>query len=908
MTPNREEVGRTQFTYVDKLEEAFETILNDKELLWSFFTDMEERLCKTKGSGMDVTAKSDSFGLFNQGGQHQAVEILRRLLYTAARIGVEGFIRMVFGTSAGRIVFEAYKNKSPLPEEIAAGNGYDEIASFLRDVSERFSKKDGTRQSQSNYINWLELARAVKESEAQSGPSSEDAKHVQDDEIVYDGDAETSSSESNIENSDSEGDMKTVFCKVSVSEVADKQPEYEALVENKVCHGKGQRNSLDDKIQETSNFDQEISTVEYTPEQLNYLRLCYIVFNLVPEGLREVFKQEWDFLYKTTPLGEWKDTPMNGLDFHKMESKKGHTKNARCLATIQKGNTAEWDCTCLFFAILFSDSIGTSLSPAIRNGVADLRQVLNGAANISNGKLTDANFKSCVGKVIGALNSLSRPISLVEEVKNRTTFPTAEVDNLMSQIANLRVDLLQAKCDLQEVQNTVLKKEEEVGSLTQEKEDPADAAESYHSWAAACRKLGLHNQAREYNEKALSIRKKIYGEEHPDVAESYYSLAADCRGFWLHNQAREYDEKALSIRKKIYGEEHPDVAESYYSLAADCRKLGQHNQAKEYDEKALSIRKKIYGKEHPDAAESYHSLAADCRGLWQHNQAKEYDEKALSIRKKIFGEGYPDVAESYHSVAADCSGSWEYSQAKKYDEEALSIAESYHSLAADCRKLGQHNQAEEYDRKALRIRKQIYGEEHPDVAESYHSLAADCRRFWQFNQAKEYNEKALSIRKKIYGEEHPDVAESYHSLAADCRWLWQHNQAEEYNEKALSIIKKIYGEEHPSVAERYHSLAANWRMLGQHNQAKEYDEKALSIRKKIYGEEHPDVAEGYHSLATDCRTLGQHNQANEYDEKALSIRKKIYGKEHPDVAEGYHSRFVDCWNNWERVRRESPEH
>ena len=60
------------------------------------------------------------------------------MLYTAARIGVEGFIRMVFGTSAGRIVFEAYKNKSPLPEEIAAGNGYDEIASFLRNVSERY--------------------------------------------------------------------------------------------------------------------------------------------------------------------------------------------------------------------------------------------------------------------------------------------------------------------------------------------------------------------------------------------------------------------------------------------------------------------------------------------------------------------------------------------------------------------------------------------------------------------------------------------------------------------------------------------------------------------------------------------------------------------------------------------------
>ena len=32
----------------------------------------------------------------------------------------------------------------------------------------------------------------------------------------------------------------------------------------------------------------------------------------VPEGLRKVFKQEWDFLYKTTPLGEWKDIQRMG--------------------------------------------------------------------------------------------------------------------------------------------------------------------------------------------------------------------------------------------------------------------------------------------------------------------------------------------------------------------------------------------------------------------------------------------------------------------------------------------------------------------------------------------------------------------------------------------------------------------
>ena len=60
-------------------------------------------------------------------------------------------------------------------------------------------------------------------------------------------------------------------------------------------------------------------------------------------------------------------------------------------------------------------------------------------------------------------------------------------------------------------------------------------------------------------------------------------------------KAKECDEKALTIRKRIYGGEHPEVATSYCNLAVDYRNLGQHKKAKECDEKALTIRKRIYG-------------------------------------------------------------------------------------------------------------------------------------------------------------------------------------------------------------------------------------------------------------------------------------------------------------------------
>ena len=205
----------------------------------------------------------------------------------------------------------------------------------------------------------------------------------------------------------------------------------------------------------------------YTTNQLNFFRICFITFNLVPEGLRQVFKLEWDFLHKTT-LGEWKDTPTNGLDFYNNESRRSRSKNARYLATIQNGNTEDWDCSCLFFAILFSDSFGTTLSAATRKEVNDLRQVRNDIAHISEAELTDAEFKNYVGRVLSAFSNLRLPPNDIDEVKNQKNFPTTEVNNLMAQVVNLQTELQKIRSDLQDAHDTIQRKEEQVDCLTQE--------------------------------------------------------------------------------------------------------------------------------------------------------------------------------------------------------------------------------------------------------------------------------------------------------------------------------------------------------------------------------------------------------------------------------------------------------
>ena len=213
---------------------------------------------------------------------------------------------------------------------------------------------------------------------------------------------------------------------------------------------------------------QDQLVMEYSQEQLNYFRLCYIGSTLVPVGLRQIFKNEWDFLYKATSVGEWKDTTQNGHDFYNMESKASHKKNARFLSTIQNGNTAEWDCTCLFFVILYSDSIGKTLSPVVYKEVDDLRQVRNEIAHITEAKLADADFQTSVDRLLNAFTSLGLATTKIEEIKNQTTFPTKEVEKIKKQARNLQAELDQAKGNLQSTEAALVSTKEENKCLTQE--------------------------------------------------------------------------------------------------------------------------------------------------------------------------------------------------------------------------------------------------------------------------------------------------------------------------------------------------------------------------------------------------------------------------------------------------------
>ena len=72
----------------------------------------------------------------------------------------------------------------------------------------------------------------------------------------------------------------------------------------------------------------------------------------VCDGLREIFKQEWDKHHGATK-GVWNDTSKSSIDFYNMERRRHHAKPH--LTAYQSGRRGEWDISALSDAILYSN-------------------------------------------------------------------------------------------------------------------------------------------------------------------------------------------------------------------------------------------------------------------------------------------------------------------------------------------------------------------------------------------------------------------------------------------------------------------------------------------------------------------------------------------------------------------------
>jgi tetratricopeptide (TPR) repeat protein len=293
--------------------------------------------------------------------------------------------------------------------------------------------------------------------------------------------------------------------------------------------------------------------------------------------------------------------------------------------------------------------------------------------------------------------------------------------------------------------------------------------------------LGAYGSARPLFERALAIRDKALGADHPDTAVSLNNLALLLRAQGDLTAARPLFERALAIREKALGSDHPATALSLNNLASLLQDQGDLAAARPLFERALAIREQALGPDHPDTSLSLSSLALLLRAQGDLAAARPLFERALAICEKGLGPDHPFTAASLNNLALLLADQGDLAAARPLYERALAIRE-----------------------KAL-------GPDHPDTALSLYNLAGLLEDQGDLAAARPLYERALAIREKALGPEHPKTAASLNDLAVLLKGQGDLAAARPLFERALAISEKALGPDHPDTA----TVRRNLMVLGE---------------------------------------------------------------------------------------------
>ena len=356
------------------------------------------------------------------------------------------------------------------------------------------------------------------------------------------------------------------------------------------------------------------------------------------------------------------------------------------------------------------------------------------------------------------------------------------------------------------------------------------------------REKGRYKDALPLAKRALGIRERLAGPEHPDTARSLYNLGVLLFLMGELADARPHYERALAIFKTVYGWEHHYTASCLHQLGALLESMGEPAKAQTYFKRALAVFEKTLG-EHPHTASSLNNLGALLKSMGEPVEAREHFERALAIFKTVYGSEHPDTARSLNNLGT--------------------LLESMGVLA----------EAQAYYKRALVIFEETLGAEHPDTASCLNNLGTVLFSMGKPNDAKRYFERVLKIDKRIF-DNHPKTAKSLDNLGSVLQAMGRYKQAKAYLLQALQIREEVLGTDHPDTANSLNNLGGWYKDMGELQEARIYFERAWKIWEKTYGPEHPKTATALSNIAFVIEATGDMDGAIEFKKRALDAQDR----------------------------------
>ncbi|MGE0630592.1 MAG: alpha/beta fold hydrolase, partial [Hyphomicrobiaceae bacterium] len=150
--------------------------------------------------------------------------------------------------------------------------------------------------------------------------------------------------------------------------------------------------------------------------------------------------------------------------------------------------------------------------------------------------------------------------------------------------------------------------------------------------------MGRNEEAQAYAARALEIREKTFGPNHPDVAITTHALGRIAELLGNSKSAEQLYLKAIRIQEQVIGGDHPHLAATLADLGSLYKSMGRLDDAKPLLERSLAIREKGLTATHPALASGLIQLGELYRLLGRSNEADILFRRARTIRRSEYKE------------------------------------------------------------------------------------------------------------------------------------------------------------------------------------------------------------------------------------------------------------------------------
>jgi tetratricopeptide (TPR) repeat protein len=269
---------------------------------------------------------------------------------------------------------------------------------------------------------------------------------------------------------------------------------------------------------------------------------------------------------------------------------------------------------------------------------------------------------------------------------------------------------------------------------TKLKGQPAVEADLQETLGGAYQAIADYTNALAMNRKALALREKLYGKEHPDVANSLHNISGALGSLGRLTEAETYCRQALAMRQKLLGPTNLAVAQSLWYLGGMLIEQKRYAEAETNLNRSLALRKKLQGEEDLEFAESLTWLGNALFNQGRLAESEAAARQALAIHVKQHAYEHPGVIEILGQLG------W------------------------NLRAQGKLGEAEASFRKAVDLGRRVLEPGHPDIRHPLMGLADSLSEQGKFAEAEGYHREALTITKKLPGEHHKDLTPLYDGL------------------------------------------------------------------------------------------------------------------------------------------------